>query len=98
VARVVEPRRRGDIAEASATQVFEEHVAAADRGDVEVGVAVVVDVCERCSHRDLARHGHAGRHRDVFEPAAARVAPEFVAADLVDKVQIETSVTVYIRD
>ena len=77
--------------------VLEEHVAAADRRDVEIRVAVVVDVGERGRDADLGRHAHAGRGRDVLEPAAAEIPPELVPADLVHEIDVGASVAVDVR-
>ena len=78
--------------------VLEQHVAAADRRDVQVGVAVVVDVGKRGGDADLARHRDAGRRRDVLKLAAAGVLPQLVAADLVDEVDVGQAVAVDVRD
>ena len=78
--------------------VLEQHVAAADGRDVEVGVAVVVDVGKRRGHADLVRHRHAGRGGDVLELAAAGVLPELIAADLVDEVDVGEAVAVDVGD
>ena len=53
--------------------VLEQHVAAAHGRDVEIGIAVVVDVGEGRRHADLAVHRNAGRSRDVLELAAAKI-------------------------
>ena len=47
---------------------------------------------------DLVRHRHAGRRRDVLEPAAAGVPPELVAADLVDEIDVGEAVAVDVGD
>ena len=47
--------------------------------------AVVVYVRERCSHTHRFLHGNAGRCRNVFKLAFAKVAPELVAANLIQK-------------
>ena len=78
--------------------VLEQHVAAADGRDVQIRIAIVVDVGERGRHADLARHADAGRCRDVLEPAAAEIPPELVAADLVDEVDVESAVAVDVGD
>ena len=95
---VAEPGRRGDVAEAAVAVVLEEHVAAADRRDIQVRVPVVVDVGKRSGHADLARNRHAGGSRDVLELSATDVLPELVAADLVDEVDVSQAVPIDIGD
>ena len=95
---VVQSRRRGDVAEAALAVVLEQHVAAANRRDVQIGIAVVVDVGKRGRDADLARDRHAGGRRDVLKLAAAEIFPEFVAADLVDEIDVGQAVTVDVGD
>ena len=78
--------------------VFEEHVAAAHGRDVEIGVAVVVDVGERGRHAHLVGHRHAGRGGDVLERAPAEVSPELIAADLRHEIDVEQAVTIDVGD
>ena len=78
--------------------VLEQDVAGAHRGDVEIGVAVVVDVGERGRDADLAGDGDAGGRGDVLELAAADVLPQLVAADLVRKVDVQEAVAVDVGD
>ena len=73
VADVVEAGCRGDVLEVALAVVLEQHVAAAHGGDVEIRVAVVVDVGERGRDADLAGDRDAGRRRDVLELAAAEI-------------------------
>ena len=57
---VVQAGRRGNVAEASAAVVLEEDVSGAHGRDVEVRVAVVVDIGEGRRDADLAGHGDTG--------------------------------------
>ncbi len=98
MADVAEAGGGGNIAEPAVAVVLEQHVAAADGGDVEIGVAVVVDIGKGRRHADLAGDGHAGRGRDVLEPAAAEVAPQLVAAGLRREVDIGEPVAVDVGD
>ncbi len=78
--------------------VLEQHVAASNGRDVEIGIAVVVDIGERRRDADLAGYAHTGRLRDVLELAAAEVPPELIAADLIQKVDVEKAVAVDVGD
>ena len=98
MADVAEAGRRGDVAEVAVAVVLEQHVAAAHGGDVEIRVAVVVDVGERGRHADLPGDRHAGRRGDVLELAAAQIPPELVAADLADEVDVGQAVAVDVGD
>ena len=95
---VAEARRRGDVTEAALAVVLEEHVAGPDRRDVQIRIAVVVDVGKRGRHADLARHRDTGRGGDVLEPAAADILPELVAAHLVDEVDVGEAVAIDVRN
>ena len=88
----------GDITEAALAIVLEQHVATAHGRDVEIDIAIVVDVGEAGRHADLAGDSDAGRCRDVLEPAAAGVPPELIASDLVDEVEIGASIAVDVGD
>ena len=94
VSRVVEAGRHGNVFEVPLAVVLEEHVAAADRGHVEVLVAVVVDIGEGGRDVDLARNRHAGRGCDVLEAPAAEIPPQLVAAHLADEVDVGAAVAV----
>ena len=96
--RVVQSRCGGHVLELALAIVLEQHVAAADGGDVEIGVAVVVDVGERRRHADLAVHRNACRSRDVLKLAAAEISDELIAADLAQKVDVGQAVTVDVCD
>jgi len=95
---VVEPRCFRDVAEVSVPVVLEEHVAAAHRRDVQIRMAVVVDVGKRRGYGDLARDPDAGGLRDVLEPAAAEIPPQLIAADLTREIHVEEAVAVDVRD
>ena len=96
--RVVQSRCGGHVLELPLAVVLEQHVAAAHGGDVEIGVAVVVDVGERRRHADLAVHRNARRSRDVLELAAAEIPDELIAAHLAQKVDVGQAVTVDVCD
>ncbi len=96
VAHVVDARGLRDVAESTTAEVLEERVAATYRCHEEIGIAVVVDVGERRRDTDLVGERHTGCGRDVLEPAAAEVAPELAAADLIDEVDVESSVTIHV--
>jgi hypothetical protein len=84
----------GDVAEPAAPVVLEERVAVPDGGDVEIGVPVIVRVGERGAHPDAIGERHTGCGGDVLEAAAAQVAPQRVAADLRDEVNVQPPVAV----
>ncbi len=97
MAHVREAGGRGDVAEAPVPIILEHHIATANRGHVQVGVAIVVDVRERRGHADLARHRDSGLSGDVLKPAAPEILPELIAADLADEVNVEESIPVDVR-
>ncbi len=94
VTDMLEPRLAGHVAESARAVVLEEDVAETDRGDVEVGVAIVVDVGEAGGGADPIGQSDAGRFGDVLEAAAAQIAPELVAAELADEIEVESAVAV----
>ena len=49
-------------------------------------------------HADLVGDADTGRCGDVLEPAAAGVPPELIAADLVDEIDVGSSVAVDVGD
>ena len=98
MAHVVEARCRGDVTEAAVAVVLEEHVAAADRRDVQIRITVVVDVSKRGRDTDLVRYPHSGRCRDVLESAAADILPELIASNLADEVDVRQAVPIDIRN
>ncbi len=98
MAGVVHARGRRDVAEAPAPVVLEQHVAGTNGRDIQIRVAVVVDIGERRRNADLAIDLYAGRRGDVLESAAAKVPGELVAADLVDEVHVEPPIAVDVGD
>ncbi len=96
VADVVHARLLRDVLEVPVPVVLEEDVAAADRRDEQVHVAVVVDVREGGRDADPIGQRHARFLRDVPEPAVAEVLPELVAADLVDEVDVREAVPIHV--
>src|SRR2546423_11667142 len=69
----------------------------ADGRDEEVGVAVVVDVGERATHRDGVRGRQPSWSGDVHEATVAEVLPELVGAELRDEVEIGETVAIDVR-
>src|SRR4029079_9779929 len=78
----------GDVLEVSMPIILEHHIAATDGRDVEIRVAVVVDIRKRDGYADLAGNGSAGGCGDVFELSTAKVPPQLIAAHLTDKVDV----------
>ena len=97
MAHVVEARRSGDVAEAAVAVVLEQHVAAAHRRDVQVGVPVVVDVRERGGDADLPGDTHSGGRRDVLKLPASETFPQLIAAHLIDEVEVNHTVPIDVR-
>ena len=98
MAHVVEPGRRGDVAEPAAASVLEQEVSATNGGDVEIGIAIVVDVGKGRRDADSIGGPDAGPLRPVLEPSAAQVPPEPVGAHLGGEVQVGQAVTVDVGD
>ena len=87
-----------DILEMPVAVVLKQNVAAADRGDEQILVAVVVDIRERRGHADAAGQSDAGFLRDVPELATAQVFPEFVAAELIHEIDVVQAIAIDVRD
>src|SRR5712692_4976838 len=94
MADVVEAGLLGDVLEMALAVILEEDVSAPHGRDVEVRVAVVVDVREGGRDADAILQCDAGLLGDVRELAVAEVPPELVAAELVDEVNVEQAVAV----
>jgi hypothetical protein len=101
IAPIPGPRRVGDVAESPAPHVFEEAVLRTPHHDVQIGVAVVVDVSEHGGHRGALRvaDADAGALGDVFEGAVAPVSEEAVrvVAPARGHVEVDEPVAVHVR-
>ena len=95
---VVKSRGLGDVLEAAVAKVFEQQVAAADRGDKKVRITVIVDIRERGSHADTVFDSHTSLLGDIFEGPIPQVLPEFASTQLRGKVNVVMPVAVDIRD
>ena len=84
----------GDVPEGPAADVLEQAVSRANGGDVEVRIAVVVDVRERGRHGDAVGEGDTRLVGDVFELAAAGIPPQRVSAGLGDEQDVHPAVVV----
>ena len=62
-----------------------------------VGEADIVDISERRGHADTVTDEEACTFSNVLEFSTSQVAPEFVAANLIDKVDVEFVVVIHIR-
>jgi len=60
----------------------------------EIRIPVVIGVGERGRHAHASMQGHAGLLGEIFESAVAQIAPQFVSADLVYKIQVGQTVAV----
>ena len=86
---IIEPRLDRDIAKHALAVVQEEVIAMADRGDIKIRIAVIVEIGERGSHADLVWEPDAGPVGDVFESAASEVAPELIGSELIGEVDVQ---------
>src|SRR5579862_5022353 len=77
--------------------VLEEHVATKNGRNEKIRGAVVVDVGKRRRYADAARHTDPSFLGNVFELSTTQILPEFVAADLVHKIDVVEPVAVHIR-
>ena len=84
----------GYVAESPAPDVFIQAVSLANSRDVEVCIAVVVDVRERGSDGNSVGQGHARFAGDVFEFAAAGISPQRISAGLGDEQNIQPAVVI----
>ena len=80
---------RRHIDEVAVTVVLQQHVVA-EGGDVQIGVAVVVEVAGRHAH-SVSRDAGAAPFGDVFEGAVAAVAIQAVSAAGSRRVRLEQS-------
>jgi hypothetical protein len=78
--------------------VLEKNVATANACDKEVLGAFVVHIRECSANADSAGQPDSSLPRDVLELATAQIFPEFVAANLIRKIDVEQSVAVDIGD
>ncbi len=89
----------GDIGKAAAAIVAQQDVPHLHGGDEEVGIAVVVGIGKGWCDTDAVREGECRRAvRNVFKTTPPEVAPQLVASDLCHEVEVETLITVDIRD
>ena len=98
VTAMVQAGSRGDLLELPSPVIEEQPIARAHLGDVQVGIAIIVDVRERDAGANTARRRDSGGPSDVLEPAASQVAVERVVTGLVDEVDVEPAVAVNVGD
>src|SRR5579863_9656271 len=84
----------GDVFEMTFAVILEQHVSAQDRRDEEVLITVIVDIGERSGYADPIRQANSSILRDVPELAATEILPEFVAANLIQKVDVVESIAI----
>src|SRR4051794_31631602 len=92
-----QPGAQGDVVKNAVSIVFEQYVPAADGGDEQVLVAVVVNVRKRRGHGNPPLNRGSGSSRDVLKSGASKVAPKFVAAVLIHKIEVDQPISVNIR-
>src|SRR5687768_13413019 len=85
-----------NIAKASAALVVEKMIAHLHCGDEQVRQAVVINIAEGCSDTDQPVHRHSRSARDIFKTAISQIPPEFIAARLIHKKQISSTISVHI--
>jgi len=95
---VVHARLCRDVGELPVAVVLEQDVSHLDRGDIEVRVAVVVDVGEGTCDAHAIRQCDSSRLGDVLEPPIAQVSPQLVPAELGREVDVEPAVAIHVRD
>ena len=91
---VAETRLVGDIGESSLAVVLEQHVARLHPGHEEIRVPVVVVVGEGGRDAQPVVESDTGCLGDVLEGAVTPVAPELVAAELGDQIEVAATVTI----
>ncbi len=69
----------------------------AHRRDEQVGIAVVVDVGERASHRDRVGPSQPRSGGGIHEPTVTQVLPELVGAELRDEIEIGETIAIDVR-
>jgi hypothetical protein len=94
MARVRQASLRGDVLEMAFAVVLEHRVTGAHGADVEVHVAVVVDIGKRGGDRNAVGQARSRLGGDVLELAAAEVLPELVSAQLWDEIDIDQVVAI----
>src|SRR5882762_8380559 len=92
------PRFLGDVLEMTVAVIFEQHISAAHRSDEQILAAVVVNVGECRAHADTFGQPDSRYRCDVLELAATKVLPQFVAPDLIYKVDVIKSIPIDVRD
>ena len=98
MARVAEAELVGGVGESPFAVVAEQRVAAAHRGDEQIGVAVVVEIGKGGGNADAVAEGDTGVSGDIAEASAALVLPQLVATELSQEVDVVATVAVDVGD
>ena len=88
---------RRDVPEPPTAEVFQKHISLADRRHHQVGVPIVIDICKGCRDADPVADKNPRQLGDVAEFPTTEVAPEFAAACLIHKIDVQAIITIHIR-
>jgi hypothetical protein len=76
---------------------MEEVITVSDRRNEQVRPAIIVDVGKTGRHANLVRETHSRGGRNVLEPPATQVSPQFAFAELVYEIEVYASIAVDVR-
>src|SRR5690349_16204317 len=87
-----------DVLESAMSKILEQDVTHFDCRDEQVGESVVVNISKGGCHADSVIQPDSRQGSDIFKLAMAKVAPKLIAAKLVDKIDVEQTITVHVGD
>src|ERR1017187_4659323 len=97
MAGVAESSLLGDVRKLAVSKVVEEVVSMPYRRYKQIWLSIIIDIGKRCRCTDLSAQAHPSLFGDVFKLAAAYISPKFIAAKLIDEINIVEAVAVDIR-
>ena len=94
MADITDTSALGNVCESPLAIILEEEIAHSHRSHEQVGISVVVEIGKAPGHTDPLRDAQTSLLGDLFEPSPPDIAPELIAADLTQKIDVMSTVTV----